>query len=198
MFFVGALHEAPVCAAEGSGEGFVGCGRAMPFAVHPAWAGVVTGFGPPGRRPLRWIAMPFTVHPALAVGGAGQAGADSASDTPRRMSGWWSQCPWGKSSAPTQGLPMPGAIHPGGGGGRCRVWRDTQVPPYGGYCHRLPFDRPGGYRPLIRPCGATFSPRRRLGVGGTFFAAGWLFVADYGTMSAQFHPHTFPQKERGV
>ena len=103
-----------------------------------------------------------------------------------------------ESSAPTQGLPMPGAIHPGGGGGRCRVWRDTQVPPYGGYCHRLPFDRPGGYRPLIRPCGATFSPRRRLGVGGTFSAAGSIYVADNGTMSAHYHPHTFPQKERAV
>ena len=30
-------------------------------------------------------------------------GADSASDTPRGTSGLWSQCPWGKSSAPTEG-----------------------------------------------------------------------------------------------
>ena len=121
----------PVCAAEGSGEGFVGCGRAMPFAVHPAWAGVVTGFGPPGRRPLRWIAMPFTVHPALAVGGAGQAGADSASDTPRRMSGWWSQCPWGKSSAPTERIGS--FLTPTGGFGYCRrVSGGAEPRPYGG------------------------------------------------------------------
>ena len=32
-------------------------------------------------------------------------GADSASDTPRGTSGLWSQCPWGKSSAPTDVLP---------------------------------------------------------------------------------------------
>ena len=46
-------------------------GLSLPGGIYPAWAGVVTGFGPPGRRPLRWIAMPFTVHPAAAVVGAG-------------------------------------------------------------------------------------------------------------------------------
>ena len=59
-----------------------------------------------------------------------QAGADSASDTPRRMSGWWSQCPWGKSSAPTHGADA--LFHLSASGGkRYLVWRDTQVPPYG-------------------------------------------------------------------
>ena len=103
--------------------------------------------------------------------GGGGVGADSASDTPRRMSGWWSQCPWGKSSAPTDGLPMPFAIYPPlavsvtwfGGTHRSRPTKCDEtvchstgrgrvslpgsgrrgVGPYGGCRCRLPFIRRG-------------------------------------------------------
>ena len=57
-------------------------------------------FSNPSPGTARRVVAPYadalrrSIHPRLLVGRGD--GADSASDTPRRMSGWWSQCPWGK------------------------------------------------------------------------------------------------------
>ena len=82
-FFVGALHEAPVCRLAGLRKGKVFVRRGGRLC-------------PP---------QPKVVD---------AQGVDSASDTPRRMSGWWSQCPWGRSSAPTHGCRFYTSFNPPG------------------------------------------------------------------------------------
>ena len=61
---------------------------------------------------------------ALALIDASVGGTHSASDTPRRMSGMWSQCPWGSPALRRVSLPC--CIYPtlagvGGGVGRSRA-----------------------------------------------------------------------------
>ena len=89
-------------------------------------------------RPYARLSMPFIIHPALAVGALRRAeqspapthdrrcplsfirprrwvpcgGRSRASDTLRRMSSWWSQCPWGKPR-PYERLSLPCAMQPG-------------------------------------------------------------------------------------
>ena len=79
---------------------------------------------PHPSRPLAVTPSPRGGRLALR----GRKGADSASDTPRSMSGWWSQCPWGKSSAPTERIGS--FLTPTGGFGYCRrVFGRSRAPP---------------------------------------------------------------------
>ena len=56
------------------------------------------------------------------------------------------------------------AHHPTGPGGfRYRGTGRRVVGPYGGVVAVCHSSGPGGYRPLIRPCGATFPPRGKAG-----------------------------------
>ena len=76
-----------------------------------------SGLADPRRRvralreaPLRWDLLPCAAHIARVPVIAG-FGRSSASDTLRRMSSWWSQCPWGKPR-PYPWLSLPCTIHP--------------------------------------------------------------------------------------
>ena len=93
----------------------------------------------------------------------GAQGADSASDTPRRMSGWWSQCPWGRSSAPTHGC-------------RCRV--PSTLP---GWVSLPSFGPPGASAPTVVVVTAHHPP----GLGGYRYLGGGRFVnRPYGAIIA--------------
>ena len=59
--------------------------------------------------------MPVAMQPGL-TGVAGRLGRSSASDTPRSMSGLWSQCPWGKPRP--YGGAMPFDVLSAGGAGK--------------------------------------------------------------------------------
>ena len=124
----------------------------MPCAIHPAGWFSSPGYGPPSRRPLRW--GDAGCH-STGVGGwcCGVGGTHSASDTPRSMSGMWSQCPWGSPAlrGVVQSRPL---ISPALGDRRPLIrhglYRPCHLPPQGegraGFCCRLPFTRPGGFR----------------------------------------------------
>ena len=68
-------------------------GCRVPYNRGWQWAAAV------GRTessaPTDGLPMPFSIYPPLAVSVTWVGGTHSASDTPRRMSGMWSQCPWG-------------------------------------------------------------------------------------------------------
>ena len=165
-----AIRESPLRGRRGR-VAYIRTGRWLP-----------PGYGPPGRRPLRWIAMLFTVYLAWVMGGGGV----------------------GRSRAPPLRMVAVTVCHSSGVGGcRYRVRAAGSSAPTNCCRYRLPFIRPrrwalpglaGHIGPALRGVDTVY-PGWAVAI---FSAAGWLFQADYGTMTTQFHPHTFPQKERGV
>ena len=76
------------------GVGPYGIGRGQVAFIRP-WRLPPRGMRALLEAPLRCWAMAGAVHPGLVGGDTWSGGTHSASDTPRSMSGMWSQCPWG-------------------------------------------------------------------------------------------------------